>query len=118
MTCVNLDIAPITKTAYYIYASFLYKQVQLIGKRHKGELKQAMVVSLASSGVSACADDCLEVGVRYDGTWMTRGYRSHKCVGFIMDTMRGFLLDFKLVSNFCQKCDNQRRQMTPAAFAA
>ena len=35
-----------------------------------------------------------------------------------MDTMRGFVLDVEVVSNFCQECDKWKRQMTPAAFAA
>ena len=61
--------------------------------RHQDEHKHDMGVSLTSSDVSACADNCLEVGVSYDGTSMKQGYSSYVCVGFVRVTMRRFFLD-------------------------
>ena len=59
---------------------------------------------LRAGGVTAADDGVYEVAVSYDGTWMTRGFRSHVGVGFVMDVEKGFVVDVEVVSNFCQKC--------------
>ena len=58
-TCFNLGIAPITSLSYQLYATLVYKQVRVMSTRHQDELKHVMETSVASSGVSACPDDCL-----------------------------------------------------------
>ena len=49
---------------------------------------------------------------------MTREHRSHVCVGFAMDVTHGFVLDFEVISNFCQECVKKKSRSTPEEFTA
>ena len=45
-----------------------------------------------------------KIGVSYDGSWPTRGYKSKHGFGSMIDLFSGFVLDFDVVSKFCQAC--------------
>ena len=62
-------------------------------------------------------DGILEVDVTYDGTWMTRGHQSHIGVGFVMDSETGAVLNFEVLSNFCQMCHVKQKALSPEEFA-
>lgn len=49
-------------------------------------------------------DNCINMGVSYDGSWPTRGYKSKHGFGSVIDILTGFVLDFEIVSKFCQAC--------------
>jgi hypothetical protein len=117
-TCRNLGLDGMGSRQYGTYAHFLYKQVQEMWRRHPEELKHGMEAALVSSGVSPSNDGCLEVDVSYDGTWMTRGYRSHIGVGFVLDATLGFVLDVEVLSNFCQECCKRKKRLSPEDFTA
>lgn len=44
------------------------------------------------------------VDVIYDGTWLTRGHKSHICVGCIIEMYSGLVIDHIVLSNFCLAC--------------
>lgn len=44
------------------------------------------------------------IDVIYDGTWMTRGHRSHIGVGCVIELYTGLVLDHCVLSNYCQGC--------------
>lgn len=46
------------------------------------------------------------IDVVYDSTWLTRGHSSHICVGCIIETHTGLVLDHVVLSNFCLGCTN------------
>ena len=50
----------------------------------------------------------LDVVVSYDRTWMTRGHKSHFCVGFVIHVNTGFVLDHEVVSYYCGTCANKK----------
>ena len=62
--------------------------------------------------------DKTEVGVSYDGTWMTRGHKSHMQAGFVIEMTTGFVLDFHVISNFCKSCSTNRSRKTKESFEA
>lgn len=49
-------------------------------------------------------DDILNVDVSFDGTWLTRGHNSNIGMGFVIEAETGFVLDFHVLSKYCQKC--------------
>lgn len=58
-------------------------------------------------------DRILNVDVTFDGSWLTRGHKSHIGVVADIECETGFLLDFEVLSNFCLACtqlDNKLRQ--------
>lgn len=46
------------------------------------------------------------IGVSYDGTWLTRGYKSKHGVGCVIDVETGFVIDFDIMLKYCQTCAN------------
>lgn len=54
--------------------------------------------------------DAFDVGVAYDGTWMTRGHKSHIQAGFVIEMSTGFVLDFDIISNFCKACSTNKKK--------
>ncbi|KAH7960308.1 hypothetical protein HPB49_018599 [Dermacentor silvarum] len=46
------------------------------------------------------------IDVIYDGSWLTRGHRSHICVGSIIEMYTGLVIDHVVLSNFCLGCTN------------
>ena len=72
---------------------------------------------VAAAPSADCANDVLvepflDVVVSYDGTWMTRGHKSHICVGFVIHVDTGFVLDHGVLSNYCGTCANKKASLS------
>ena len=50
------------------------------------------------------ADGVIDLTVSYDGSWMTRGHRSLYGIGCVIDVVTGLVLDFAVLSRYCQCC--------------
>ena len=50
------------------------------------------------------SDDKVNLGVSYDGSWPTKGFQSKVGFGSVIDLITGFILDFEVVTKFCQAC--------------
>ena len=59
----------------------------------------------------------LDIAVSFDGTWMTRGHRSHVGAAFVIDSETGFVLDFEVLCYFCSSCNKMMKSKNPAEFA-
>ena len=46
----------------------------------------------------------IDLVVSYDGSWMTRGHRSLYGIGCVIDTVTGLVIDFTVLSRYCQWC--------------
>ena len=53
---------------------------------------------------SVDAKNRLIIPVTFDGTWMTRGWKSHVGVGFILSVDTGKPIAFAIRINYCQQC--------------
>lgn len=62
-------------------------------------------------GIMPDANGILDVKGSYDGSWMTRGHRSHIGVGCFIDMETGFVLDCEILSNFCLQCSRLDTQL-------
>ncbi|GFS89305.1 uncharacterized protein TNCV_3399811 [Trichonephila clavipes] len=47
----------------------------------------------------------------YDGTWQKRGHTSNLGLGIIIDILSGLVLDFEVLSKYCQNCAVAGRDM-------
>lgn len=50
------------------------------------------------------ANGNIEVDVSFDGSWMTRGRKSHIGVGIVMDVYTGIVIDLEVLCNHCPWC--------------
>ncbi|KAH7959680.1 hypothetical protein HPB49_013037 [Dermacentor silvarum] len=57
------------------------------------------------------------IAVCFDGTWMTRGHLSHIGVGAVIELFSGYVLDFKVLSNFCLGCKHAPSKEDPGYSA-
>ena len=46
----------------------------------------------------------IDIAVSYDGSWMTRGHRSHYGIGCVVEVLTGLVVDYHVMSLFCQSC--------------
>lgn len=49
-------------------------------------------------------DQPLDVMVSFDGTWHKRGFTSNYGVGIVIEVMTGLVLDYEVLSKYCQGC--------------
>ena len=52
----------------------------------------------------------INIGVTYDGTWQKRGFSSLYGVGICIDIMTGLVIDYELMSKYCQSCKNKEAE--------
>ncbi|GFS11484.1 hypothetical protein ElyMa_003087600 [Elysia marginata] len=50
------------------------------------------------------ADGVLSIEVSYDGTWAKRGFTSKIGAGAVIEIMTGLVVDFHVMSSYCQLC--------------
>ncbi|GFS74776.1 uncharacterized protein TNCV_1690751 [Trichonephila clavipes] len=55
--------------------------------------------------------EIVDVSVSYDGTWQKRGHISNLGLGIIIDILSGHVLDFEVLSKYCQNCVVAGRDM-------
>ena len=65
---------------------------------------EAKKSAYAEAGVQPDEHGVLDIRVSYDGSWQKRGHTSHNGTGAVIEPLTGLLIDFKVLSNFCQKC--------------
>ena len=122
-TSIRLGVSGLAKSTYYNYVSFLTREMDVFHAQMKPKVRQGLDVvysqlRVEEEGANQRQDDgILEVDVTYDGTWMTRGHKSHIGVSFVMDSETGAVLDFEVLSNFCQMCHVKQKALSSEEFA-
>ena len=50
------------------------------------------------------SDEIINIGVSFDGSWLTRGHRSTYGKGAVIDVVTGHVIDYEVLCNYCQQC--------------
>ena len=57
----------------------------------------------------------VDITISFDGTWHKRGFTSNYGVGIVIDVSTGLVLDFEVLSKYCQACAlHSNREVTEA----
>ena len=87
------------------------KHVRAITKANKAVVKTvldeaAVTVRKACQDLdpTITEDAILDLTVSFDGSWMTRGHKSLYGVGCVVEVTTGLVLDFCVLSLYCQRC--------------
>ncbi|MEG7523809.1 MAG: hypothetical protein M3H12_12015, partial [Chromatiales bacterium] len=59
---------------------------------------------------SVSDDSIIDLTVTFDGSWMKRGHNSLYGIGCVVDVETGLVLDFAVLSLYCQRCAIARSQ--------
>ncbi|XP_068081863.1 uncharacterized protein [Anabrus simplex] len=74
----------------------------------EGKLMRKEVLDMAAQVVrsshGANDNEILDICVSYDASWHKRGHTSNYGVGFAIDIQTGIVLDYHVLSKYCQKC--------------
>ncbi|GFY00231.1 uncharacterized protein TNCV_4664831 [Trichonephila clavipes] len=52
--------------------------------------------------------DIVDIGVSYDGSWLTRGHTSNIGVGCVIDLLTDFVIDYEVMSKWCGECEQTK----------
>ena len=115
--CSTLSLTNFSKQSYYNHASFLLRNMDLFQRSMQEHVKHA-IVECQSQEHGVDNGDIIDISVSYDGTWMTRGHRSHIGVGFVIECDTGFVIDFEVLSNFCLACKLKEKSVSEPEFLA
>lgn len=61
-------------------------------------------------GVNLSEDDIIDIAVSYDGSWLTRGFKSKIGIGCVVDLLTGLCIDWHVVSSYCHTCETTGAQ--------
>lgn len=94
--------------SYYRYCRFLFRKMTSFYDEKIKEARDA-VFSYYEEKLQRKPDKngILDVDVSFDGSWMTRGHKSHIGIGFAVEVNTGFVLDFDVLSNYCAVCSSK-----------
>ena len=51
-----------------------------------------------------------DIDVSFDGSWMTRGHRSHVGMGAVIEADLGIIVDIEVLCNMCTTCTAQKKK--------
>jgi len=95
----NTHMKEVTSANMRLVTSVLDEAAQVVRKAHK-ELDP----SIDENGI-------IDITVSYDGTWMTRGFKSLYGAGCVVDVITGLVLDFSVKSLYCQTCTSAKARL-------
>lgn len=49
--------------------------------------------------------DVTDIGVSFDGSWLTRGFSSLIGIGCVIDILTGYVIDYEIMSKVCRHCE-------------
>ncbi|GFX88535.1 uncharacterized protein TNCV_2659461 [Trichonephila clavipes] len=52
--------------------------------------------------------DIVNIGMSYDGSWLTRGHTLNIGVGCVIDLLTGFVIDYEVMSKRCGECEQTK----------
>lgn len=116
-----LNVKPLSRGGYYSCQKFIGEKIVKVNEERQEIIQKCVSQNYETKG-KKCDDDGVMNGmVTYDGSWMTKGHKSHIGVGCVVDSDTGFILDHEVLSNDCVQCtklENKRAKMTKGKFDA
>ena len=111
---VNLDI---TKKYFAKHHKKIKSVVTSKNQNWKLEVSKAIKAAYHDLDPTLTNSDVIDIAVSYDGTWQKRGHQSHTGVGIAIDTLTGLVVDFEVLSSYCDICTKARRKLDAAGFS-
>lgn len=103
--------APLSAGSYNRYSKYIFKCnkkhfMKMQAKAHK------FVYDFYVKKLGAVPDEnnVINIDVSFDGTWLTRGQKSHVGVGFVIEVFTGTVIDFEVISNYCKTCSENKEK--------
>ena len=69
------------------------------------KLREAIVKVYHEIAAEPNKDNVLDMSVSFNGSWHRRGHSSNNGVSSVIGLVKGFPIDFGVLSNYCNKCN-------------
>ncbi|XP_055874806.1 uncharacterized protein LOC129924445 [Biomphalaria glabrata] len=118
--CEHLDLPGLSAKNFYNRTKSIYKDAEDVRQALRSKTIRLVRKEHAKNSNSALSDDdILDIAVSFDGTWMTRGHKSMIGVSCVIDVLTGYVIDFEVLSSFCQTCSTtgtRLKAQSPALY--
>ena len=108
--CTNMDLPPpVTKESHDIHLKEIEQEMKLEAEEKMKDATDRIlnILKVEEPERITVTDDGQEIGeiaVTVDGTWQKRGHTSKIGVVFVLSVRSGEVLDYEVLSHFCQAC--------------
>ena len=96
---------PLSKRSYARHCRFLYNKMEIFfDEQQKKACEAVRNYYIEKDYAKPDSSGVIDIEVSFDGTWLTRGHKSHVGVGFIIEVYTGTVIDLEVLCNHCQYC--------------
>lgn len=104
-------IHDMTQSVFMNHADILYKAMTDFYEVQQTIERETVSEVAKMEGVLQPCDEKIRIGVGFDGTWLTRGHKSHIGAGFVIDMATEFVLDHEVLSYFSKACSTMKNKL-------
>lgn len=98
-------------SAYSTHCNFLFKKMDSYYEDLMKKARERVRTFYMTEHLRAPDDQGnVSIDVSFDGTWMTRGHKSHIGMCFVIDVHTGIIVDMEVLCNFCPACKGEKVQ--------
>ena len=98
------------------YAEYIYNGMDQYYDEQNEMVRTCIEKLYEKEGIVKDTDGILNIDVSFDGTWLTRGHKSHIGAAFVIDIPSGLAVDFEVLSNFCRLCKINKEKRDKKSF--
>lgn len=105
--CMHMNIHIMSSKTFNVY-----KKKILTGHLHASNQLLLDVREAVKKEYGATDNrEIVDIGVSYDGTWLTRGHTSNVGIGCVIDLLTGFVIDYEVMSKRCDECQHTKHAL-------
>lgn len=109
-TAAALGLKTWPSRKYMMYSTYLYHEMNQHCSKLMDEGYECIVEYYRSIGIRPDSDGILNIDVSFDGTWLEQGRKSRIGVGCVSEINTGTIIDFEVLSKFCQVCTLRKKR--------
>lgn len=102
--CTVMSMKGMSSSTYKAHLDKLATETEKLADRVLDKARKAVRKVHETIDPSLKNKDVLDIAVSYDGTWHKRGFTSLYGIGVVIDILTGLVIDYQVLSKFCQMC--------------
>ena len=94
------------ESSFYIIAKKVYESSMTAVENNLNDVRKKVhkAYRKCEGNENLTENDAINMNVSYEGSWLTRGFASKCGLGCVIDTYTGYVIDFEVLSKYCQVC--------------
>lgn len=100
----NFNMKAMSTRTYQNHLNSITEEAAKLEKKVFNEAWLAVRKAYIEQDPSLASKTVIDIAASYDGTWQKRGHASLYGVGLVIDLLTGLVVDFEILSKYCQIC--------------